>query len=270
MAAEIQATAIANRFDGKVAVVTGGASGIGLGIARRFLAEGGSVVAGDRSADVLVELEKELGERFLGVSTDVRKEEDVENLLAKAVERFGAVNAGFNAAGEGEGSEVINQDAAMWKRQIDVLLNGVFHAVKHEAKQMVAQGTGGAIVNISSINGQVAAPEASAYCAAKAGVEMLTNTTALELGDRGVRVTAIEPGLINTPMAARLGHMTPEIVAKWMEHTPLDRVGQPADIAAAALFLASDEASWITGTRLVVDGGLINTAYPKVGETFAE
>lgn len=259
------AGAVAQRFDGKVAVVTGGASGIGLGIVRRVLAEGGSVVAADLSAGALGKLEDELGGRFAGVPTDVRRESDLAQLVAAAVDRFGALDAAFNAAGVSEGGPILDQDLELWQRQLDVLLTGVMLAVKHEAGRMVEQGTGGAIVNISSINAQVPAAGAAAYCAAKAGVEMLTKTASLELGEHRVRVNAIQPGVIETPMAARNGNMVPEVIERWNEHMPLGRIGQPDDVAAAAAFLASDDSEWITGTTILVDGGLLNTTFPDVG-----
>jgi NAD(P)-dependent dehydrogenase (short-subunit alcohol dehydrogenase family) len=138
-------------------------------------------------------------------------------------------------------------------------------ALKYEARQMVEQGSGGAIVNISSINAEVPAPGAAAYCAAKAGVEMLTKTASLELGENRVRVNAIQPGVIETPMAARNGNMVPEVVERWNRQMPLGRIGQPDDVAAAAAFLASDDSAWITGTTILVDGGLLNTTFPDVG-----
>jgi NAD(P)-dependent dehydrogenase (short-subunit alcohol dehydrogenase family) len=253
------------RLEGKVAIVTGGASGIGLGIVRRVLTEGGHVAAADLSAETLAGLEEELGEGFLGVPTDVREEHDVAALVGATVERFGALDAAFNAAGVSEGSPILGHDLSLWQRQLDVLLTGVMLAVKHEAEQMVAHGNGGAIVNISSINAQVAAPGAAAYCAAKAGVEMLTRTASLELGKHRIRVNAIQPGVINTPMAARNGNMVPEVLERWNQEMPLGRVGQPEDIAAAAAFLASADAEWITGTTILVDGGLLNTTFPDVG-----
>jgi NAD(P)-dependent dehydrogenase (short-subunit alcohol dehydrogenase family) len=255
------------RLEGKVAIVTGGASGIGLGIVRRVLAEGGLVAAADLSAEALAGLEEELGDSFLGVPTDVRKEEDVAGLVAAAVNRFGALDAAFNAAGVSEGSPILGHDMALWQRQLDVLLTGVMIAVKHEAEQMVSQGNGGAIVNISSINAEVPVAGAAAYCAAKAGVEMLTKTASLELGEHRIRINAIQPGVIETPMAARNGNMVPAVVERWNQEMPLGRIGQPADVAAAAAFLAGPDAEWITGTTLLVDGGLLNTTFPDVGAT---
>jgi NAD(P)-dependent dehydrogenase (short-subunit alcohol dehydrogenase family) len=250
------------RYDGKVAVVTGGASGIGLAIVRRLLAEGASVVAGDRSVDALRQLESALGERFAGVEIDVRAEADLERLVAMAVDRFGGVHAGFNCAGMAEGTNIVDLPLKAWSRVHDVVLTGVFLAVKHQARQMIAQGGGGAIVNIASVSGVVPAHGAAAYTVAKAGVVMLTQNAALELGDHRIRVNALAPGLVDTPMAASTGNMEPAIQALWLEHTPMGRIGRTDDIAAAAAFLASDEASWISGVNLFVDGGSQLTAAP--------
>jgi NAD(P)-dependent dehydrogenase (short-subunit alcohol dehydrogenase family) len=260
------------RFEGKVAVVAGGASGIGLGIARRFIAEGGSVACGDVSVDALAKLDGELGGAFLGVRTDVHSDADVEALVAAAVERFGGVDVGVNAAALGEGDEILAQETAVWSRQQDLLASGVYRGLRAVAKQLVAQGRGGAIVNVSSVNGSVPARGASAYSSAKAGIEMLTRSAALELGQHGIRVTAIAPGLVDTPFARVTGCFEQPNYGAFMDHTPIGRHGVPEDIAAAALFLASEEGSWITGTTLMVDGGLVNTAFPRFsgGSTFAE
>jgi len=251
-----------SRYDGKVAVVTGGASGIGLAIVRRLLAEGASVVAGDLSGDALRRLEGELGARFAGLEIDVRAEADLERLVATAVERFGGLHAAFNAAGMAEGTNIVDLPAEQWQLVQDICLTGVFFSVKHEARQMIRQGDGGAIVNIASVSGVVPAHGAGAYTVAKAGVVMLTQNAALELGAHRIRVNALAPGLVDTPMAARTGNMEPATKALWLKHTPMGRIGRTDDIAAAAVFLASDEASWISGVNLFVDGGSQLTAAP--------
>jgi NAD(P)-dependent dehydrogenase (short-subunit alcohol dehydrogenase family) len=251
-----------SRFDGKVAVVTGGASGIGLRIVRRLLAEGACVVAGDRSGDGLRELASELGDSFAGVEIDVRVEGDLERLVAMAVERFGGLHAAFNAAGWAEGANIVDLPAHQWNLVIEICLTGVFFSVKHEARQMISQGAGGAIVNIASVSGVVPAHGAAAYTVAKAGVIMLTQNAALELGDHHIRVNALAPGLVDTPMALKTGNMEPATKALWLKHTPMGRIGSTDDIAAAAVFLASDEASWISGVNLFVDGGSVLTAAP--------
>jgi NAD(P)-dependent dehydrogenase (short-subunit alcohol dehydrogenase family) len=259
------------RFEGKVAVVTGGASGIGLGIVRRFIDEGGAVACGDISTEALERLGAELGDSFLGVRTDVHSDADVEALVAAAVERFGGVDVGVNSAALGEGGEIVDQETEVWNRQLDLLATGTYRGLRAVARRLIAQGRGGAIVNISSVNGSVPTRGASAYSSAKAAIEMLTRSAALELGAHGIRVTAIEPGLVDTPFARVTGCFEPENLAAFMDHTPIGRPGAPEDIAAAALFLASEEGSWITGAVLVADGGLVNTAFPRFsgGDTFA-
>jgi NAD(P)-dependent dehydrogenase (short-subunit alcohol dehydrogenase family) len=257
------------RFDGRVAVVTGGASGIGLATVRRLLAEGAAVVAGDRDAESLERLSGELGERFATVAIDVRREADLETLVATAVERFGGLHVAVNAAGIGEGAPILEQDAAQWAFVLDVCLNGIFYSVKQEGRQMAEQGGGGAIVNIASINCRLPAHGATAYSTAKAGVEMVTRNAALELGELGIRVNAIAPGLVDTPMAARTGHAAPAVRDAWLRHIPLGRVGRPDDIAAAATFLLSEDAAWISGTTLFVDGGGMLTAYPDLRAALA-
>jgi 3-oxoacyl-[acyl-carrier protein] reductase len=248
-------------FAGGVAVVTGGASGIGLGIVRGLLGAGAFVVVGDFDPAGVARVQDEIGSRGAALVTDVRSEEQVEALVAAATER-GQLTAGFNAAGIGEGASIQDQDLDEWNRVLDVCLTGVFLAVKHEARAML--GTGGAIVNIASINSRVPAYGAAAYSVAKAGVEMLTKNAALDLGAHGIRVNAVAPGLVETPMARRTGHLADAVQARWLAHTPLGRIGRPDDIAAAALFLASDEAAWITGETVFVDGGQTLTAYPDV------
>ncbi len=250
------------RYAGKVAVVTGGASGIGLGITQRLLAEHASVVVGDRSPAGLAELQAEVGSRLASVKVDVTQEDEVEKLIQTAVDRFGAVDVAFNAAGWADGAPIVEQTNETWNLVLGICLTGVFFALKHEARQMITQGNGGAIINIRSVSGLVPARGASAYTVAKAGVDMLTKNAALELGEQHIRVNAIGPGLVETPMAWRTGNMEPGRQGLWVEHTPMGRIGRPDDIASAALFLASDEATWISGVTLYVDGGSILTACP--------
>ena len=251
------------RFDGKVAVVTGGSSGIGLGIVRGLISEGAKVAIGDFNPTTLEAAVKEFGSSVKVLLTDVRSETDIINLMELATS-IGPLDVAFNAAGIGEGALIHEQELAQWNKVLDICLTGVFLSVKHEARAMLESG--GSIVNIASINSVVPAYGATAYSVAKAGVQMLTKNAALDLGELGVRVNAVAPGLVNTPMSVRTGHGSTKVINKWLEHTPLGRIGQPGDIASAALFLASDEASWITGETLFVDGGQTLTAYPDLRE----
>ena len=251
----------APRFQGKFAVVTGGSSGIGLGIVRALILEGATVTIGDFNPATLEDVSREFGKSVKTLLVDVRSESDIIELM-KLATSDGPLSIAFNAAGIGEGAPIYEQELEQWNKVVDICLTGVFLAVKHEAKAMLKLG--GSIVNIASINSVVPAYGATAYSVAKAGVQMVTKNAALDLGEFGVRVNAIAPGIVNTPMSIRTGHGTEVVKNKWLEKTPLGRIGQPEDIASAALFLASDEASWITGETLFVDGGLTLTAYPDL------
>lgn len=249
------------RYAGKVAVVTGGASGIGEAIVRRLLAEGASVVAGDVNTDRLELLGKELGDRFHGVRADVRSEDDVAALVAAAA-RFGPLSCGFNVAGLGRGSAIIEQSEEDWRFVLDVCLTGVFLAMKHEGQAMAAAG-GGAILNISSLNSEVPMFGGSSYCTAKAGVAMLTKCGALELADSRIRVNAVSPGLTDTPLTS-MTKTVPGVAEAYNERIPFKRAARPDEIAAAALYLSSDDASYISGVNLFVDGAWATTGYPDL------
>ncbi|MDO8212001.1 SDR family NAD(P)-dependent oxidoreductase [Conexibacter sp. CPCC 206217] len=257
-----------SRYAGKVAVVTGGASGIGAAIVRRLVAEGASVVAGDIDSAKLEALGEQLGERFTGLTTDVTSEHAVEAMVVTAVERYGKLDVGFNVAGGGGGAMLVEQTEADWRRVLDLCLTGVFFAMKHEARQIVDQG-GGAIVNVASLNSRVPMFGGSAYCAAKAGVAMLTQCGALEFGEQGIRVNAVSPGLTETPLTAGLQAL-PGATDAYLERIPLKRVGQPEDMAAAALFLGSDDATYVSGTNLFVDGAWETTTYPDLRPFLAQ
>jgi NAD(P)-dependent dehydrogenase (short-subunit alcohol dehydrogenase family) len=153
----------------------------------------------------------------------------------------------------------------VWQDVVGTCLTGVFLSVKHEARVMAAHGDGGAIINIASLNARQPAEGMAAYCSAKAAVEMLTRVAALELGPAGIRVAGIGPGLIDTPLTAYQRDL-PSFRQAYLDNTPMGRIGTTADIAAAALFLASDDASWVTGETLFVDGGALTMAYPRMLE----
>jgi NAD(P)-dependent dehydrogenase (short-subunit alcohol dehydrogenase family) len=248
-------------FEGATAVVTGGASGIGLRVVERLHGAGAHVVVADRDPVALEAVSAELGERIHPVEIDVREERDIERMMSIARD-LGGLRLAVNAAGIGEGSAVVDQDLETWNKVLGVVLTGVFLAVKHEARELIRLGAGGAIVTVASINANIPTWGSAAYSVAKSGVEMLTRSSAYELAEHGIRVTCVSPGLVDTPMAARTGNMTPAVIDRWLEHTPLGRVGTPDDIASAILYLGGDEATWVTGHNLVVDGGLSHTAGP--------
>lgn len=251
------------RFAGKNAVVTGAASGIGLAIARRIVAEGGRVSAGDVNGDGLDALAGELGDAILAVRSDVTIEPDVAGLVSSCAERYGSVDAMFNVAGAARPALITEMTEQDWDFTVDLCLKGVFFGIKHAGRHMAAAGRSGAIVNIASLNSRVPMVFGAAYCAAKAGVASLTQTAAIELADLGIRVTAVSPGLTATPLVSPVLDL-PAAREAFIERIPLRRPAQPDDIAAAAVFLASDDASYITGANLFVDGGWEHTAYPDL------
>ena len=248
-------------FDGATAIVTGGASGIGLRVVERLHDAGAEIVVADWNQDALDQLVAERGDRIHPVRVDVREEADMERMVAVARD-LGNLRLAVNAAGVGEGTQIVDQDLETWNKVIGIVLTGVFLALKHEARELIRLGNGGAIVNVASINSNIPTWGSGAYSVAKSGVEMLTRTSAFELAEHGIRVTCVSPGLVDTPMAARTGNMTPAVIERWLEHTPLGRVGTTDDIASAILYLGGDEATWVTGHNLVVDGGLTHTAGP--------
>jgi NAD(P)-dependent dehydrogenase (short-subunit alcohol dehydrogenase family) len=256
-------TPIANRQSGKVAVVTGAGSGIGAAVVRRFIAEGGRVAGGDVNEPALASMSDELGDAFAAIRCDVTSEDDVSALVAAAVDRYGALHAGFNVAGASRAALIVDMTEADWDFTVDLCLKGVFFSLKHEARQMIAQGNGGAIVNVASLNSRVPMFFGVAYSAAKAGVVMLGQSGALELAEHGIRVSTVSPGLTETPLVSSLTSV-PEANAAYMDRIPLKRAATPDDIAAAALFLASDDAAYVTGANLFVDGGWEQTAYPDL------
>ena len=252
-----------HRLTGKVAVITGGASGIGREIARRYVEEGARVALGDRNRELLVGAEQEFGAGCVTAVMDVTVEREVEELVALAASSFGRLDIGVNCAGLGAFAPVWEMEERSWDLVVDVCLKGVFLSIKHEARRMMAEGHGGAIVNIASINARQPAEGLSAYCAAKAGVEMLTRCAAMELGPHGIRVTGIGPGLIDTPLTS-FQRDNPAVREEFLANIPLGRVGTPRDVAGAAVFLASDEADWISGDTLFVDGAELTKKYPEM------
>jgi len=255
-------TAVAGRFAGKVAVVTGAASGIGAQISRRLIAEGARVVGGDISAEGLKVIGDELGDAFAGVLADVTSESQVEVMVSTAAERWGSLNLAFNVAGSARLGPVTDLAEADWDYTVGLVLKGVYLSTKHEARVM-SRGEGGAIINISSLNAHVPMFAGSPYASAKAGTEMFTKNAALELARHGIRVNAVLPGLVDTPATAGfLNH--PELRADFLGRIPLGQPASTDEIAGPSLFLASDDARYITGTSLVVDGGWEITGYPDL------
>jgi NAD(P)-dependent dehydrogenase (short-subunit alcohol dehydrogenase family) len=251
------------RLENQTAIVTGGSRGIGEGIVRRFVEEGAKVVFSSRSQEKGKALEKELSPNVAFYQANAASASDTEALMKFTVERFGRLDCVVNNAGVGgEGGPIAGTSVEGFNKSIGLLLGGTFLGIKYAVPLMQ---TGGTIINIASVASLLGGYGSHAYTAAKFGVVGLTKSVALELAERGIRVNAICVGGIATaifaPMAgemsAELTERTPDIVEPWLaEILPLGRSGFPADIANAALWLASSESSFVTGEALTVDGGL--------------
>jgi len=247
-------------FAGKVAFVTGAASGIGRAAALAFGSEGASVVAADVSEQGNQEtarLIEEQGGRALAVRCDVTRSEDVKAALAKSVEAFGRLDFAFNNAGiePRKPAPTADYDEAEWDRIMDIDLRGVFLCMKHEIPLILKHGGGGAIVNTSSGAGIVGIKGSPAYTAAKHGVIGLTKAAALDYAAQNIRINAVCPGYIDTPMMGRFTGGTPEGRAKVIAEEPAGRMGKPEEIAAAVVWLCSEGAAFMVGHAMVVDGG---------------
>lgn len=240
-------------LQGKVAVVTGAASGIGLAIAQRFYAEGARLVVADISGNESA-VANELGERAIAVHADVTSATDIQDMFKRATERFGGIDILCNNAGiDGDMTFIADVGEAQYERVMAINLRGVFLGMKYGIPLLRERG-GGSIVNISSVAGITATPGLGVYGASKAGVNQLTRSAAVEYARDGIRVNAICPAMIETALVSHLLKTNPDDAARVLAVTPMGRIGQPAEVAAAALFLASAESSYITGVSLPVDG----------------
>jgi NAD(P)-dependent dehydrogenase (short-subunit alcohol dehydrogenase family) len=245
---------------GKVAIVTGGTSGIGRDAAVLFAKAGAKVVvAGRREAEgkETIDLIRAASGDGLFVKTDVSRAADVRVLVQKTVEKFGRLDVAFNNAGiEGSWSPIAEQSEEDWDSTIDINLKGVWLCLKYEIQQMLKQGGGGAIVNMASVAGFIGSAGAATYCASKHGVMALTKSAALETARNGIRVNAVCPAVIETPMGERLWG-APEAKKFALGLHPIGRFGRPEEIADAVLWMCSDRASFMTGQSLVLDGGFL-------------
>lgn len=251
---------MAGRVAGKVALVTGGGSGIGRATALAFAREGAKVVVADvvtEGGEETVRLVNAAGGEATFVKADVAKAAEVETLIKKTVETYGRLDCAFNNAGiEGAIAPTADCTEENWDRVVDIDLKGVWLCMKYEISQMLKQGSG-AIVNTASVAGLVGFQGIPAYVAAKHGVNGLTKTAALEYAKSGIRVNAVCPGVIHTPMVERAFRSSPQFGEAATALEPVGRLGKPEEIAEAVVWLCLDAASFVTGLPMAVDGGLV-------------
>lgn len=244
---------MAMRFDGKVAIVTGGASGIGEATVRAFVREGANVVIADYS-EYGQQLASKLAsgtERAIFVKTDVTDTKAVQALIAKTVETYGRLDIMFANAGIAADGPIDELDETAWQKTIDINLTGVYLCDKYAIDQMRSQG-GGVIVNCGSIHSHVGKSGVTAYAATKGGVKLLTQTLAIDYGAQNIRVNAVCPGYIDTPL---LKDIPDDKKQALLALHPIGRLGRAEEVASVVLFLASDESSFVTGASILVDGG---------------
>ncbi len=248
----------------RLALVTGAASGIGRAITERFVADGLRVLAADIDTTGLQRLTDELGDRVITAHCDVTDEASVAAVAAQAGE-LGGLHVAVANAGRGTFSPIVDHPLDEWRAILDLCLTGVFVTVKHAAGAM---HDGGSIITIASLNATQPSAGMAAYCAAKAGVVMLTRVAAMELGARRIRVNTIAPGLVETN-ATTAFFMVPGVVDEFVENTTVGRFAQPVDIANMASFLAGDESTFVSGSLFPVDGGAGTKKYPDLPAAFA-
>lgn len=255
------------RFAGKVVAVTGAARGIGRAIVERFLSEGACVAMGDIDAAELAKAAAELGANVLPVVTDVSQKAQVEAFVAASVARFGRLDIMVNNAGIAQVKDYLDITPEDFDRVIGVNLKGAFFGVQAAARQMIAQGNGGVIVNMSSINSGLANPNLATYAISKGGMNQVTSTAAVAFAPHDIRVCGVGPGTIDTEMIAGAftkragGH---DVI---LSRTPMGRLGRPQEVASVVAFLASEDASYFTGETIYPDGGrrVLNYTVPVKG-----
>ncbi len=251
------------KLEGKVAVVTGAGTGIGQGIALALAQEGASIVVdyvGQPSVSQdTIDRVKAFGGNAVGIEADVSKPEDVANLIAKTVDAFGKLDIFVNNAGIEKKVAFVDFPFNEWQKIIAVNLTGTFLCSQAAARQMMQQGNGGRIINISSVHEDLPMPTNAPYCATKGGIRMLMRTIAVELAPHNITVNNIGPGAIYTPIDKDVESDT-KLNDEILAEIPLGRWGKPEEVGKLALFLASDDASYITGSTHFIDGGMLRNA----------
>lgn len=248
---------------GKVAVVTGGNSGIGKAIVLALAAKGATIVidwvADEQATEALEDQVRALGDQVIGVEADVSKVTDLERLVASAVTAFGRVDVMVNNAGIETRTSVLDTTEAQYDRVLAINLKSAFFGTQLAARQMIAQGGGGRIINVTSVHEDWPMPGNTAYCVSKGGMRMLTRTAGVELAGHGILVVGVGPGAVATPInASTLGD--PAALAKLNAAIPLGRMAQPEEIGSVVAFLASDAASYLAATTIFADGGLMQSS----------
>jgi NAD(P)-dependent dehydrogenase (short-subunit alcohol dehydrogenase family) len=247
-----------NLLEEKVVLITGGGSGIGRAAAILFASEGAKVIIANRRIETGIEtvnMIKKSGGEAIFIQTDVSKKKQVENLIATIVEKFGSLDCAFNNAGiDGKPAPIVDCEEEDWDEIININLKGTFLLMKYEIRQMLTQGYG-SIVNMSSICSTIARPNRCAYIASRHGIEGLTKTAALEYSGKGIRINAVAPGSIRTDIFYRSVKGNPDKEKFYLNRHPIGRIGEPEEVASAALWLCSNAASFVTGSIMLVDGG---------------
>ncbi len=250
-------------LQGKVAIVTGGNTGIGKAVVLALAAEGASVVidyvADPQATEELEQKLRDLGDKVTAVKADVSKIEDLETLVGTAVSTFGRLDIMVNNAGIETRTSILDTTEAQYERVLDINLKSAFFGTQLAAKQMIAQGDGGRIINMTSVHEDWPMPGNTPYCLSKGGMRMLTRTAGVELAPHNVLVVGVGPGAVNTPINAQTMN-DPDALAKLNSAIPIGRMAEPEEIASVVAFLASDGASYLAATTIFADGGIMQSS----------